>query len=850
MPNKVVLTRKLQNRIILNFSSLVLGMMTIVMVVVVVVLVLLLKKGVVTNLSAQSAHALKIIEQQIENIDKNVINFAQNHFIINSIVHPQGREEYMLKMMEDFGKLESIRSITILDYAGNLIHSNIPDPHDFQKELYLRPVLETAESLIDLDPDAQHIIIAEPILHYGTPIGAVIAEISIKDQASRYLPKNENAYYSLYAKNKQIYRYNFKETESYIITNTSQTHEKKRSDDKLILLDLRIQMGAVESVYMEPVKTIVYQLLGISLLFVIMTVFIAWKLGSRLAQPILQMVQKTSEIETSSGIQYSPVGTGDELEILAMTLDNRESQLRQYRENLEEQIAERTSELIIAKEQAEEASKAKSEFLANMSHEIRTPMNAVLGFSELLSSMIIDKKQKSYLDSIQSAGKNLLIIINDILDLSKIEAGHMNLQYEFADLKTLFNEIKGIFFPVVSDKKLEFIFDMDPNLSSAMKIDEIRVRQVLINLVGNAVKFTDKGNIRLACRLEVPNDDPNKKELHEKELEKINLVISVEDTGIGIPKEQQKIIFESFRQQEEQNIRQYGGTGLGLTISKRLVEIMGGTISVRSQIGIGTVFEIILRDVEVSSNVVVPETSLPFNAADISFEPARILVVDDNKLNRDLIVESLSGKNLDIIEAEDGQQCLTKAWAASFDLILMDIRMPVLDGYEATKKLKAKSKTAKIPIVALTASMTVQDKANIMSFGFDGYLFKPVNIKDLIQELSRFLKLTKREMKTSVDQPGKENNMDEIISRPQELITKLETKMIPVWHELDGAMEMDLAQEFAQQLKEMALEYDADDIIRYSEKLSEFIDSFDIKHIQSLLSEFPDLIDPGKKQSR
>ena len=323
-------------------------------------------------------------------------------------------------------------------------------------------------------------------------------------------------------------------------------------------------------------------------------------------------------------------------------------------------------------------------------------------------------------------------------------------------------------------------------------------------------------------------------------------MISVEDTGIGIPKEQQKIIFESFRQQEEQNIRQYGGTGLGLTISKRLVEIMGGTISVRSQIGVGTVFEIILKDVEVSSNAVVPETSLPFNAADISFEPARILVVDDNKLNRDLIVESLSGKNLDIIEAKDGQQCLTKAWAASFDLILMDIRMPVLDGYEATKKLKKNPKTAKIPIVALTASMTVQDKANVMSFGFDGYLFKPVNIKDLIQELSRFLKLTKREMKTSVDQTGKENNRGEIISRPQELIIKLEQEMIPVWHELDGAMEMDLAQEFAQQLKKMALEYDADDIIRYSEKLSEFIDSFDIKHIQSLLCEFPDMIDPDK----
>ncbi len=247
-----------------------------------------------------------------------------------------------------------------------------------------------------------------------------------------------------------------------------------------------------------------------------------------------------------------------------------------------------------AKEEAESANRAKSEFLANMSHEIRTPMNAVIGFSELLSSLITDKKQKGYLDSIQTAGKSLLTLINDILDLSKIEAGRLDIQYETVNPYSLFNELKQIFAVKIAEKNLEFIVDIDNALPPALILDEVRLRQVLLNLIGNAIKFTDKGYIKLSVKIKIPPTPVEKGELGR-------ISLSVEDTGIGIPSEQQEMIFESFRQQDGQSTRKYGGTGLGLAITKRLVEMMNGQISVKSTVGKGSVFEIILRDVEVSS---------------------------------------------------------------------------------------------------------------------------------------------------------------------------------------------------------------------------------------------------------
>ena len=287
-----------------------------------------------------------------------------------------------------------------------------------------------------------------------------------------------------------------------------------------------------------------------------------------------------------------------------------EEKLTRYREHLEELVETRTEELKkaneqlqqdiaarmraeealkLAKEAAEAAAKVKSEFLANMSHEIRTPLNAILGFTELLQRKITDEQHRAFLSTISSSGNSLLRLINDILDLSKIEAGKLELHYEAVNLHVVFNEIKQIFYWQVRDKGLEFHLDIAPDLPESLLLDEIRLRQVLLNLVGNAVKFTERGYIQLSVHKKYTKEDYSW----------LDLIVSVQDTGIGILEEHREQIFDAFKQRTGQDAAKYGGTGLGLAITKRLVEMMDGEISVESESGKGCTFFIRLKDVAV-----------------------------------------------------------------------------------------------------------------------------------------------------------------------------------------------------------------------------------------------------------
>jgi PAS domain S-box-containing protein len=494
-------------------------------------------------------------------------------------------------------------------------------------------------------------------------------------------------------------------------------------------------------------------------------------------------------------------------------------------------------QLVLAKNEAVKANNVKSEFLANMSHEIRTPMNAVLGFADLLSTIISDHKQKSYVESIKSSGKSLLTLINDILDLSKIEAGKLEIQYAPLNLRPVLKEIEQIFSIKIMQKNLEFISDIDPRIPVSLILSETRLRQVLFNIIGNAIKFTEIGHIKLMSKI-ISESDDNKK---------IDLLISVEDTGIGVPKAQQERIFKSFEQQDGQDEKKFGGTGLGLAISKKLVNLMGGEIIVKSEVGKGSTFEILLHDVVVSHEKIMATTEKSFDYENIEFEAATILVVDDNPTNRDLIKEIFDRTKINTIFAEDGQEAVITTREYKPDLILMDIRMPVMDGYEAVKMIRKDKAIKNIPVIALTASVLGGSIDVIRKKGFDSYLMKPTLISELFYEVCNYLKYKRIEVDDEIQSSESDIILTENLKENlDEIINILEKEFLDEWKMVKKNHFVHEIIDFGTKIKDFGSKYSFDFLENYGNNLVLFAKSFDIMNMDTSLNSFPDIIEKIK----
>ncbi|MGK5091101.1 ATP-binding protein [Deltaproteobacteria bacterium TL4] len=489
------------------------------------------------------------------------------------------------------------------------------------------------------------------------------------------------------------------------------------------------------------------------------------------------------------------------------------------------------------KEISEAANKAKSEFLANMSHEIRTPMNAILGFSEILEQQVGDEKQKSFLKSIQSSGSSLLTLINDILDLSKVEAGKFELEYALFHPHLLFQEMKMIFSHAIAKKKLDFRIEIDSELPEALWLDETRLRQILLNLVGNAVKFTNSGSVTLSVQVY----------FSKKNASQIMLMISVKDTGIGIYEDQIELIFEAFQQQRGQSHAEYGGTGLGLTITKRLVDAMGGTLSVKSKQGEGSIFSVVLNDVVVASVSEIEKTQLNDVELElIHFDHASILIVDDVEVNRNLVKLYLEAFPFTFYEASDGQEAIKLAQHYLPDLILMDMKMPVLGGWEATRKIKNHPKTQTIPVIALTASAMKGTADEYLTFG-DAYLKKPISQTQLIKELARFLKHSwKRKALGDNEAISIEPQKTELSEIPEIHSTTVLSELLSVLeHEwsvrktLRDVIVISDLQRFGKQAQEWGERFHYPILKKWGEDLHSQSSLFDIEKIQKTLEGFP-----------
>jgi len=494
-------------------------------------------------------------------------------------------------------------------------------------------------------------------------------------------------------------------------------------------------------------------------------------------------------------------------------------------------------ELLEEKLRAEQAVREKSAFLANMSHEIRSPMNAILGFSELLEPEGLTAKQSQYVRAIRDSGSALLHLINDILDLSKLEAGKLELHPDPTDMRDSCEFLRTVFGQQALMKSLQLQFEIAPDLPRALLLDRLRLRQVLVNLLSNAIKFTERGCIKTRVSWQTLEHHATG-----------TLLIDVEDTGIGIPPDKLEEVFKPFVQADSRRTAEKEGTGIGLTIVKRLTELMGGSLAVDSTVGQGTGFHLQFTNVPVSGRLPVGDHAEPGGAVDFNdFAPATLLVVDDNRTNRDLMAGIFEKTHHRVHFAMNGQEALECLGTTKPDVVLLDIRMPVMDGRVTLTEIRKQARLASLPVIAVTASSESIEETELQS-PFSAYIRKPFSRRALFMALARFLQQASPKDRLTQHKPdgtlaGIPAPLPEQAVQWRELACELRRQQASQWPTLRDTLAVNETRAFAHKLFSLGQTVICPPLTAYAATLATLADAYAIGQMECHLGLFPGLVE-------